>query len=333
MHICGMRWQTSTQLPTFPFQINYGDGILLLGSCFAENIGERLSRYKLNTVQNPFGIVYNPLSMAQVVSFLCGDETFTEKNLTQANELFFSYLHHSRFSGNTATEVLTETNKALLQARKALATQKVAFISLGTAFYWQLNETGEIVNNCHKQPSKLFTQKRASVVEVEASLTSMVQSLREKNPALQIVFTISPIRHLKHGSAQNQLSKATLLVGAHALAEQFDFVHYFPSYELLLDDLRDYRFYAEDLIHPNKIAIDYIWDAFGSCFFSAETNNIILKIEKINQLFYHRTRHAKADDLMKTGEKLGKMIDEVEREAGISMGDMLESWYVGNGLF
>lgn len=304
-----------------------------MGSCFAENIGHRLQYYKFDVIVNPFGIVYNPLSLADTVSFLCGDEDFSEKHLHNSNELFFSYMHHSRFSGVFKERVLEEMNRSLREGRKHLAQQKATFISLGTAFYWVLNETGEVVNNCHKQPAKLFTQKRATVEEVESALMETARMLRNENPDIQIVFTISPIRHLKHGSAQNQLSKATLLVAAHRLAEAHDFVHYFPSYELLLDDLRDYRFYEEDLIHPNKIAIDYIWEMFGKCFFNEKTSVINKKIKNINQLYSHRPMHSIPENLLNTHNKLQKMIDEIEREAGISMGNMLNDWAKNHGLF
>jgi len=323
MHICGMRWQTTTQLPSFPFHINHGEAILLMGSCFAENIGERLSRYKFKTVQNPFGIVYNPLSLAETVSFLCGDKTFTENNLNYSNNLYFSYMHHSRFSGVVKTEVLQNMNEKLAEARASLKNQKAAFISLGTAFYWVLNQTDQAVNNCHKQPSKLFTQKRASVNEVTQALLKTIHALRSKNASLQIVFTISPIRHLKHGSAQNQLSKATLLVAAHTLAEEFDFVHYFPSYELLLDDLRDYRFYNEDLIHPNKIAVDYIWEAFTRCFFSEETQQILPKIEKIKQLISHRLMHATDEKRLELSNKIIQNIDALKNVVDV---DFMSEW-------
>ena len=258
-----MRWQTKTTLPDFDFTINHKSSILLLGSCFAENIGSRLQHLKFNARVNPMGIAYNPLSLQHVVSTLCSDKAYQVSDLEERNGRFFSHDHHSRFNNNDGAKVLVNINRALSEARERLQDLDVAFISLGSAFFWWHNEKARIVNNCHKQPGNLFTQKRASVEECRSALTEAIITLKRAAPKAQVVFTVSPIRHLKHGSVGNQLSKSTLIVAAQELAVGFDDVHYFPSYEFLLDDLRDYRWYEEDLIHPNKMAIDYIWENFA----------------------------------------------------------------------
>jgi hypothetical protein len=299
-----MRWQTETSIPDFPFTIDHNSKLLLLGSCFAENMGQRLDYYKFNTVQNPFGIVYNPLSLLQTVSVLCGEKKYTEQDLHFANGRYFSYDHHSRFSAASADETLEKINQHLLDGRAKLPITNVAFISLGTAYYWWLNEEERIVNNCHKQPAKLFTQKRASVEQVRSALSEVIVLLQKAAPEINIVFTISPIRHLKHGSAGNQLSKATLLVAAQELAEGMKNVHYFPSYELLLDDLRDYRWYEEDLFHPNKMAIDYIWEKFGEAYFNVDTKELLPQIEAIHKLLHHRPFDSSNEYLKRSFEKI-----------------------------
>jgi lysophospholipase L1-like esterase len=283
-----VHWQTETLIPDFPFRIDHNSQQLSLGSCFAENIGKRLDYYKFNTILNPFGTVYNPLSLLQTVSVLGSEKKYTQHDLHFANGRFFSYDHHSRFSAASADEMLEKINQHLLEGRAKLPQTKVAFISLGTAYYWWLKDEGRVVNNCHKQPGDLFEQRLASVKEVRSALTEVVILLQKAAPEIDVVFTISPIRHLKHGSAGNQLSKATLIVAAQELAQGFENVHYFPSYELLLDDLRDYRWYEEDLVHPNKMAIDYIWEKFSAAFFNEPTRKILPQIDAIRKQLNHR---------------------------------------------
>jgi hypothetical protein len=317
-----MRWQTETSIPDFPFTIDHNSKLLLLGSCFAENMGQRLDYYKFNTVQNPFGIVYNPLSLLQTVSVLCGEKKYTEHDLHFANGRYFSYDHHSRFSAASADETLEKINQHLLDGRAKLPITNVAFISLGTAYYWWLNEEERIVNNCHKQPAKLFTQKRSSVEQVRSALSEVIVQLQKAAPEINIVFTISPIRHLKHGSAGNQLSKATLLVAARELAEGMENVHYFPSYELLLDDLRDYRWYEEDLIHPNKMAVDYIWEKFGEAYFNVDTKELMPKIEATQKLLDHRFFDQEQSRINSLFQKLEQRI----RETNLDFSLELEKW-------
>ena len=283
-----MRWQTETNIPPFNFTISHQSNLLLLGSCFAENIGSRLQEAKFNVVQNPTGIVYNPLSLQQTVEILCSDKLFSEEDLHFANDLYFTYTHHSRFSAASAEGAVQNMNAALAAARKNLNDTHVVFISLGTAFYWWHKAKNEVVNNCHKQPGHLFEQRLASVDEVKSALKNTIDILKSANSNVEIVFTVSPIRHLKHGSAGNQLSKSTLVVAAQELMASEKNVHYFPSYELLLDDLRDYRFYEEDLIHPNKVAVDYIWQKFSNTFFSAQTKALVDEVFQIRAMLSHR---------------------------------------------
>jgi hypothetical protein len=299
-----MRWQTETHIPIFPFRINHESNLLLLGSCFAENIGAQLAHYKFRVAQNPFGIVYNPLSLLHNLRILGSTKMYSASDLHFANGRHFSFDHHSRFSAASAEETLQNINGHLAAAREMLPKTNVAFVSLGTAFYWWLKSEERVVNNCHKQPAKWFEQRRASVIEVRSALTETVLLLQKASPDIQVVFTISPIRHLKHGSAGNQLSKATLMVAAQELAEGMENVHYFPSYELLLDDLRDYRWYEEDLIHPNKMAVDYIWEKFSETLLAEESRATLPKIERLRQLLSHRPFDASAENLCALREKL-----------------------------
>ncbi len=288
LELSPMRWQTETHIPNFPFRVNHQSNLLLLGSCFAENIGGRLAYFKFRAAQNPFGIVYNPLSLLHNLRILGSTKMYSESDLHFANGRHFSFDHHSRFSAASAEETLQNINGQLAATREILPQTNVAFVSLGTAFYWWLIAENRVVNNCHKQPAKLFEQRRASVEQVRSALTETIMLLKNAAPNIHVVFTISPIRHLKHGSAGNQLSKAILMVAAQELAEGMENVHYFPSYELLLDDLRDYRWYEEDLIHPNKMAIDYIWEKFCGALMTDDALALLPKIDQLRQLLAHR---------------------------------------------
>ncbi len=322
-----MRWQTDTSLPEYPFRIGHETNVLLLGSCFTENIGARLTEYKFPVVQNPFGIMYNPISIHQNVATLCGDREYQVNDLEQSGELFFSYDHHSRFSGENSSYVLRTINNTLRDARQHLNETKVVFISLGTSYHWVLQENSGVVNNCHKQPGNLFLQQLASYEQVRSSLTATITLLRERVPGVQIVFTISPVRHLKHGAANNQRSKATLLLAAQELAESVDFVHYFPSYELLMDDLRDYRFYAEDLLHPNSVAIQYIWEKFSAALVDDKSRQLFPEIDKLNKLLAHKpfTESGMAKQLQQIEKRI-----EVLHGAPFSFTDELAAWKARN---
>lgn len=283
-----MRWQTETRISPFPFSLGHKDQMLLLGSCFSENMGNRLAYFKFNTCQNPLGIIYNPLSLLHNVRVLASEKLYTPADLKQSNGVYFSYDHHSRYSAASADQTLENINTSLTEARESLPNTNVAFITLGTAFYWWLKDGNRVVNNCHKQPGKWFEQRKASVNEVRSALAETVVLLQKRSPGIEVVFTISPIRHLKHGSVGNQLSKSTLIVAAQELAAGLAKVHYFPSYELVLDDLRDYRWYEEDLIHPNKMATDYIWERFGASLLNENTLNLLPQIDQAQKMLKHR---------------------------------------------
>lgn len=317
-----MKWQTETEIPQYPFTIKHSSKILLLGSCFAQNIGDLLTYYKFNALQNPFGIVFNPLSLRRSVDLLCSNKTYQLEDLNQDNGLFFSYDHHSSFSDTSAEKTLLKINTALQDARLTLPKTDVVFISLGTAFYWELLKDKRLVNNCHKQPNKLFEQKCGSVSKVIEALKDSIELLQKSNSRINIVLTVSPIRHLKHGSAGNQLSKATLLVAVHECVRNYDFVHYFPSYELVLDDLRDYRWYAEDLIHPNKMAIKYIWNKFKDALFNEETIKLLKEIEKINNLMAHRVMHMSDNQT----ENILSKINALAAQIPLDFNDEITRW-------
>jgi hypothetical protein len=279
-----------TELPPMKagFSINYQTSMLGIGSCFVENMGEKLRARRLPIHQNPFGIVYNPVSMAAQLDILLSEKRMVEGDLVAINGLFHSWLHHGFYSENTVVSTLDKMNSAIDDARIFLKTTKRLFLTFGTATVFTLKTTGEVVSNCHKGTPQYFDRRRLSTDEIVAAFVPIIEKLSAQNTDLQAIITVSPIRHLRDGLIENNLSKATLLLAADALAQKFSNVSYFPAYELTLDDLRDYRFFEPDMMHPTAQAIDYIWQYFSDTYFSEETKRVAQEVEKINAMQAHR---------------------------------------------
>ncbi|MEM1122075.1 MAG: GSCFA domain-containing protein [Bacteroidota bacterium] len=272
--------------------IDYHTPILCVGSCFTQNVGQLLIDYKFPALLNPFGILYNPISIKHSLDRLLTGIKYEPDDLFFHQDLWYSFDHHGVFAHPNQSTALAKINGALSKASHFLTTTKRLMITLGTANVFVYQQTQKIVANCHKVPTNKFVKKRLSVSEVVSSLTPILTELKIKNPALAIIFTVSPIRHLKDGIIESQRSKATLLLAVEQLAKNLPFVHYFPAYELVLDDLRDYRFYEKDMAHPNGQAIQYIWDFFRQTYFSEQTALIFKKVKKIVQASQHRPFHA-----------------------------------------
>lgn len=262
---------------------------MLVGSCFTEHIGARLADRKFKTLLNPFGIVYNPVSMAS-----CLERLLEEKNLFLSEDLFEnqglwrSWDHHGHFAKPDRDAALAGINAAFQAAAGHLKQSNRLLLTLGTAEVHYLLEQNRIVANNHKMPARLFESKRLSVEEVTDVLAACLQKLWARQPQLQVVLSVSPVRHLRNGMVENQRSKAVLLLACEALCRQFPQVHYFPAYEILLDDLRDYRFYTADMLHPSEVAVDYIWSYFSGMYFSEETRRLNVELEKIATALRHR---------------------------------------------
>lgn len=280
---------TRIDLPAPPFAFAYSDRLLLLGSCFAENIGQKLHRYKFPVDINPFGTLYNPCSIASAVGILKNDKLYTPADLFRHNEQFHSFDHHSRFSSFSEQTCLDAINRRLAESREKLPTTCVTIITLGTAFVYRLKESGRIVANCHKLPEKQFDRYRLEVAEITEALRTVCRGLWEIQPAMRFIFTVSPIRHGRDGAHANQLSKASLLLAVDALVREYPVsVSYFPAYELMMDELRDYRFYAGDMVHPSELAIEYIWERFVSCYLDSSSLGVMKEWEKIARALAHR---------------------------------------------
>jgi len=283
-----MNLRTSLPASTYDFGISHDDHIFCMGSCFVENIGQRLIAKKFSTELNPFGILYNPISIAKSLHFLLEDYPLPEKYLVENQGIWHSFYHHSRFSRTNKSAMLAAVTESRNRASQALQRANRLLLTLGTAFVFEHRTLQEVVANCHKLPATQFIRRRLAVAEIVEKLVPVLKQLKSEKPALEVLLTVSPVRHLRDGFVENQRSKATLILAVDALCEQLDFVQYFPAYELLLDDLRDYRFFDKDMVHPSAVAVDYVWNHFAESFFDAKTKQLNAQIDKIQQAIQHR---------------------------------------------
>ena len=254
---------------------------MFVGSCFSENIGNKLKELKFKTDINPAGIVYNPLSAGKVLNMIMARGSFTKNNLHFFNGLWFSYYHHSRFSDNNADSCLKKINDRIIFSNKFLKNANFLFISFGTAWVYEHKKLKIIVSNCHKIPSKNFRRFLLNTDDIVNEYEDIIIRLKQLNPDINIIFTVSPVRHWQDGAENNQLSKSTLILAVHQIKNKFQNVYYFPSYEIMMDDLRDYRFYDQDMIHLNQAAINYIWNIFQEVYLNNEAKQIFVEIEKL----------------------------------------------------
>lgn len=284
-----MNLQTRVIIPKASFEVSHHSKILLMGSCFSENIGKKLEDTKFSVHVNPFGIMYNPLSIYNAMDRLLDNETFTEKDFIYHNHLYHSFMHHGSFSNSNLDDAIEHVNNKFDQASTQLNNADVLLITFGTSYVFRWNESGEVVGNCHKIPANRFTRERLSVESICTVWSALIKRVVAQNPNIKILFTVSPIRHFKDGAHENQLSKATLHLSIDKLMNDFqDNVFYFPAYEIVMDELRDYRFYTDDMLHPSVLTQNYIWKKFEETYFSNETQKINIEWEKIRQALAHK---------------------------------------------
>jgi hypothetical protein len=282
-----MEFRRAFQIPPLKQQLNIRHGVMLVGSCFTDHLGNKLQQHRFSTLQNPNGILFNPVSLAKSVT------SYIEKKHYNRNDLFFqqewwtSWDHHSQFSHANPEMLLEMINRSQDEAHLFLQKAKWIVLTVGSAWVYQLAE-GTVVANCHKVPTDKFQKRLLPVEEVLAVLDNMIHRLFIFNPGLRILFTISPVRHLRDGFVENNRSKAVLIQAVHHLVEKFEGLFYFPAYELIIDDLRDYRFYAEDMVHPNYLATNYVWEKFSESCIDEESRKFIKEIAPINAALAHK---------------------------------------------
>lgn len=259
-----MQFTTPTDIQPLSRRIGHDARLLVMGSCFAEHMGTRLQQMKWRAVVNPFGVLYNPLSIAEALGRLIDAHRYGEDELMEFPDGGWNtWLHHSRYSHPDRREALDAINNCMEAAAEMLAQADWLVLTLGTAWVYRLKEDGRVVGNCHKVPEREFVRQRLSVDEIVETFVALLDRLWSVNPGARVLLTVSPVRHLKDGLHGNQLSKATLLLAVDELCRRMpERCVYFPAYEVLMDELRDYRFYAEDMAHPSKQAVDYVWERF-----------------------------------------------------------------------
>ncbi len=286
-----MKFRTEINIAPFDFKIEHKSKVITLGSCFADNIAEKLIYYKFDVLQNPFGVLYNPVSIANALQIVFNKKIFVKEDLIFHQGEYHSFFHHSDFSHHDAETSLELINMSSAKTRRFAKNANLAILTFGTAFVYEHKESGTIVSNCHKIPQKEFNRFRLSLDETVKEITRAVKYLKLLNENVRVMFTVSPIRHWKDGAEENQRSKATLLLAVDKILRECNGVYYFPSYELMMDDLRDYRFYENDLLHPNSTAIEYIWEKFSASLFDEETRSLNRLIEKIIKAQHHKPRN------------------------------------------
>lgn len=283
-----------TQIPLQPQQsnpIDYHSNILMLGSCFIENIGQKLEYFKFQNLQNPFGIAFHPLAIEKLIANAIKIKVYSEQDIFYLNEQWHCFDANSKLSNSTKDELLNTLNKNIKSTHQHIKDLTHIIITLGTSWVYRHIESDAIVVNCHKVSQKKFIKELLSVDEVLESLQAMVSLIRSVNTKASIIFTVSPVRHLKDGFIENTRSKAHLISAIHSLLStraQSRGLYYFPSYEIMMDELRDYRFYDEDLIHPNATAVKYIWDKFQNVWISKEASKTMETVDEIQKGMLHR---------------------------------------------
>jgi hypothetical protein len=287
--------------------------VLLTGSCFTEHIGSHMQRLKMNTFLNPHGIIFNPSSIAHSLRTCMRAIPYTANTLFLQNELWHHWDFHSRYSHTQRETALQSMNTSLLQAHDFLKTADWLFITLGSAYQYHYKPDAYPVANCHKVPAHQFDKKLLQADHLLTDWQQLMQELLQFNPKLQVLFTVSPVRHYRDGLIENNLSKAQLLLLCHALCNTWEQAHYFPAYELVIDVLRDHRFYDADLVHPNIQAVDYVWERFVAAAFDVDQQTLLQKIQKIVTATQHRVQHTATDANRKFQLQLQLQIQELQQ--------------------
>ncbi len=319
-----MDFRTELDVKPSTFQIGLKDPILTLGSCFAETMGRKLLENKFQVLANPFGTSYHPLAIHKLINYSVFQEYPQPHTYILNQERHLNYDFHSRFHGSSLGDIQENINTAIASVHYFLKTCKTIIITYGTAWVYELEDTGVAVANCHKMPAKLFAKRLSKPEELIDSFNSTRNSLRTLNPNVKILLTVSPVRHVKDTLTLNSASKAVLRLVCNELTNIDDGIEYFPAYEIMLDDLRDYRYYKDDLIHPTPLAEEYIWEKFGATYFSRDTLDFINRYNRIRKSLLHRpfdiesSSHKKfLRDLLAELERLQNTADVGEEIEGV----------------
>ncbi len=322
-----------TKIETVPSinEIGYDTPVIFMGSCFAGEIGRQFAPGKMRAMANPFGVLYNPSSVAGALDIIMNKRLFGKEDLYYYNNRYISFFHDTGFSSPDPEEVLDRINSAVSRSESFLAKASYLFVTFGTAWIYKWKENGQIVSNCHKIPDERFSRQILSVEEIVTGWDILIEKLKTYNNNLKIVFTVSPVRHLKDGAHENQLSKSTLLLSIDELITRHNGPGYFPSYEIVMDELRDYRFYKNDMVHPSGMAVDYIWEKFRKTYFSSGTEMIYDKVEKITRAMKHKITGNNKQEIRKFKETMLSKINALNRQYPLVDLEEEKSYFSGIG--
>lgn len=322
----GKAFRTEVDVKPFPFKISYSTPMLLLGSCFAQNIGQALQHHKLPALVNPFGVVYNPVSVLRALKRIRQGTPYSTPELENHKELWFSFDHHTSFSHTEPDETLKNINHGLAEAHEHWQNTQHLLLTFGTAWVFYLKENEQPVANCHKIPASHFNRRLLTVEDVVNLWENELKEVFRHKPNLKVLLTISPVRHLKDGPQGNQVSKATLILAVNQLTQLFpNQVFYFPSYEIVMDDLRDYRFYESDMIHISQSAIDYIWVKFKNSLVDAPTQEVMEFIQRIVQAVNHKPFNTNTTEFKQFVENTLQRIEQAKKmEPSLDFTDEIE---------
>lgn len=302
-----MQFRTQIPIAKINSPIDYYSKIMSLGSCFAVNMSEKLDYFKFQNSCNPFGILFHPLAIEKLISYALEKKTFTEADIFFHNERWHCYDAHSDLSNADPIELLADLNGIIQSTQKQLTQATQVIITYGTAWVYRNNESREIVANCHKVPQKQFEKELLAIDLIQKSIQNTIGLIQSINPEAKIIFTVSPVRHIKDGFVENQLSKSHLIAAIHqVLLSEYCQLNseYFPSYEIMMDELRDYRFYAEDMLHPNQVAIDYIWKRFKETNIAETALATMEEVETIQKSLSHKPFNPNSESHQKFEAKL-----------------------------
>lgn len=304
-----MIFRSTIQILKAKQTIAHPDSVLCMGSCFASNIANKLTENGFDAC-NPFGALYNPISIAQGIQYAIQGTPVQQTDLFLQDEKWHHIDFHSDFSHSDKQTALQQINQAIAKAHEAWNRSRVLILTLGTAWCYTWDQTGKVAGNCHRLPAQQFKRHRLSLEQIVACLSGICNKASDK----QIIVTVSPIRHLKDGAHQNNLSKALLLLACEQIEKQLDNVSYFPSYEIMMDELRDYRFYTDDMTHPSPLAVQYIWQRFSETFFTETTQKACIERLKITQMQQHRPSNTQSEAYRQLQEKIATMLQNWEKK-------------------
>ncbi len=270
------------------FSIDHGSKLVSMGSCFASTVGHKLQTHRFNIEVNPMGISFHPLVISQHLNNTINGLELNEDSIVTKGEHYVSFSHHSSIFAETSADLVQVVKGQHLKTFDALQDSNILLITWGTAWGYRHHDLDQVVANCHKAPQTVFSKELSDIQELVWSYKVVFKRLFELNQNLKIVLTVSPVRHWKDGAIENSRSKAHLLAAVHELVDFFDQVNYFPAYELMMDDLRDYRFYKEDMLHPSSEGVKYVWQKFSECFMTGGTIDLNSKIDQLNRSKNHQ---------------------------------------------